>query len=116
MVPEQVLVLETVGSIQNFINVVRDSPGLEWLGEYELEEVEPDYGFEDETRPNKVLKAQFCHSLTAAALPAQHDQASGWDDLQETPVPGVGSLIVIMYYTVTTGTKADWQTGAGRLG
>lgn len=38
IVPEQVLVLETVGSIQNFINAVGKIPGLEWLGEYELRE------------------------------------------------------------------------------
>ena len=55
------LVLEIVGRIQDFVNAVGKIPGLEWLGEHELEEIEPDYGFEDETRPNKVLKARFCH-------------------------------------------------------
>ncbi len=64
IVPEQVLVLETVGSIQNFINVVGKIPGLEWLGEYELEEIEPDYGFEDKTNPDKKLKGQLFMVMT----------------------------------------------------
>ena len=68
IVPEQVLVLETVGTIQNFINAVRNVTGLEWLGEYEIEGIKPGYGFEDETRPNKVLKAQFCHFSDGGAL------------------------------------------------
>ena len=68
IVPEQVLVLETVGRTETFINAVKYIQGLEWLGEYGLEEIEPDYGFEDETRPNKVLKAQFCHFSDGGAL------------------------------------------------
>ena len=59
IVPEQVLVLETVGTIQNFINAVRNVTGLEWLGEYEIEEIKPGYGFEDEQKPNKALKGQL---------------------------------------------------------
>ena len=35
--PEQVLVLETVGPISNFIRSVEKIDGLEWLGEYELD-------------------------------------------------------------------------------
>ncbi len=61
IIPEQVLVLETVGRIQDFIRVARDLPGLEWLGKYELEGVKPDYGFEDARKPEKALKGQLCH-------------------------------------------------------
>ena len=49
--PEQVLVLETVGSIENFINAVRRVEGLEWLGEFERGDIIPDFGFEDESNP-----------------------------------------------------------------
>ena len=51
LLPEQVLVLETVGPIQNFIRTVDKIPGLEWLGDYELDDIAPDYGFEDEKKP-----------------------------------------------------------------
>ncbi len=61
IIPEQVLILETVGRIQDFIRVARKIPGLEWLGEHELADIEPDYGFEDPNKPEKVLKAQLWH-------------------------------------------------------
>lgn len=51
IVPEQVLVLESVGRIQDFINAVRHISGLEWLGEHEIEDIEPDYEFEHKTSP-----------------------------------------------------------------
>src|SRR5680860_1505383 len=38
--PEQVLVLETIGPIQNFINAAK-KVGLELLGEFELDEIAP---------------------------------------------------------------------------
>ena len=62
--PEQVLVLETIGSIQNFIRAVGKVPGLEWLGEYELDNIFPDYGFEDEKSPDKQLKGQLFLVMT----------------------------------------------------
>ncbi|MYF37095.1 MAG: S8 family peptidase [Synechococcus sp. SB0678_bin_12] len=64
IVPEQVLVLETVGRIQDFIKAVRKIAGLEWLGEHELEDIEPGYGFEDEAKPEKALKGQLFLVMT----------------------------------------------------
>ena len=43
--PEQVIVLETVGSIEDFQNVVRRVPGMEWLGDFDTEIASPDPGF-----------------------------------------------------------------------
>lgn len=43
--PEEVVVLETVGSVQNFIRVVQNTPGLEWMGEWEEEDIPPDEDF-----------------------------------------------------------------------
>ncbi len=43
--PEQVLVFETVGRIENFINAVRKIEGLEWFGEFD-DDFPSDYGFE----------------------------------------------------------------------
>ena len=62
--PEQTLVLETVGSIDNFINAIRWIEGLEWLGESEIEGIEPDYGFEDETNPERQLRGQLFLVMT----------------------------------------------------
>ncbi len=62
--PEQVLVIETIGSIQNFIRAVEKVSGLEWLAEYELDDISPDYGFEDEKSPDKQLKGQLFLVMT----------------------------------------------------
>jgi hypothetical protein len=43
--PEQVIVLETVGSVADFQNVVRRIPGLEWLGDFDVDVEAPDPGF-----------------------------------------------------------------------
>jgi len=52
--PEQILVLETVGSIEKFMNAVKRIEGLEWMGELETE-FEPDEDFFDEEKPEKTL-------------------------------------------------------------
>lgn len=45
IVPEEVVVLETVGPVENFIVAVRNIDGLEWLGEIEEEDIPPDDDF-----------------------------------------------------------------------
>lgn len=40
--PEQVLVIETIGSVDNFANAVKRIDGLEWMGELESDEIAPD--------------------------------------------------------------------------
>lgn len=45
IVPEEVVVLEIVGSVQGFINAVNRIDGLEWLGEIEEEDIPPDDDF-----------------------------------------------------------------------
>ena len=57
--PEQVLVLETVGPIASFIRAVEKVEGLEWLGEYELEDIPPRDGFEDARDPERSLSGQL---------------------------------------------------------
>ena len=59
VVPEQVLVLETVGPVENFIRAVEKVDGLEWLAEYELDDIAPGDGFEDENEPEKPLSGQL---------------------------------------------------------
>lgn len=62
--PEQVLVLETIGSITDFIKAVGKISGLEWLGEYELDGISPEYGFQDKKTPDKLLRGQLFLVMT----------------------------------------------------
>lgn len=60
--PEEVLVLEVVGTLDNFANSVRRIPGLEWLAEVEIEDVPPDEDFYFErngVRTDKTLPARL---------------------------------------------------------
>ena len=45
LVPEEVVVLETVGTVDDFIRAVSRVQGLEWLAEVETEEIPPDDDF-----------------------------------------------------------------------
>jgi len=62
--PEQVLVLETVGDVSNFLNAVKKVEGLEWMGEMELEDVPPAHGFHDIKKPEKDLKGHIFLVMT----------------------------------------------------
>lgn len=62
--PEQALVLETIGSVDRFVNAIKKVPGLEWLGEFEIEDIAPDYGFKDEKDPENPLKGQLFLVMT----------------------------------------------------
>ena len=62
--PEQVLVLETVGSIDSFVNAMRRIDGLEWLGEFEQADIAPEHGFGDESNPEKLLRGQLFLVMT----------------------------------------------------
>ncbi len=62
--PEQALVLETVGPVQDFIKAVQKVEGLEWLGELEIEDIDPAYGFQEENKPDKKLKGQLFLVMT----------------------------------------------------
>lgn len=57
--PELALVLETVGSVSNFIGAVRRVDGMEWLGESSLTDIQPDDDFQDESRPQRQLNGQL---------------------------------------------------------
>lgn len=53
--PERVVVLETVGTIANFLNAVRRIDGLEFLGDLEERDIPPDEDFYDEQNPTAGL-------------------------------------------------------------
>ncbi len=61
--PEQVLVLETVGPIEDFIVAVQNIAGMEWLGEIEEEDIPPDDDFfaldkQRRRKPEKTLRGR----------------------------------------------------------
>ncbi len=58
--PEQVIVLETIGeSVEGLTRAAQQVPGLEWLAELDLEDVDPDFGFGDEASPDKKLPCRL---------------------------------------------------------
>ncbi len=86
--PEQALVLETIGPVDNFINAVRNVSGLEWLGEFEVDDIPPDFGFQDEKSPEKVLKGQLFLVMTdQRALQQLLSLFARWQQNPSTPFP-----------------------------
>lgn len=57
--PELVVILETVGSVENFIGAVRKTPGLEWLLEVDETGVDPDDDFYDQKDREKALESRI---------------------------------------------------------
>ena len=82
--PEQVLVIETIGSIDNFANAVKRIEGLEWMGELESDEIAPDEDFYDETNPEKELNGRLYLVMTNQR--ALDEMLSLWQRYQADPV------------------------------
>ena len=81
--PELALVMETVGSVQNFIGAVRRVEGLEWLGELSLTDIPPDDDFLDEDRPQRQLNGQLF--VTMSDQRALRELQRLFDSWQENP-------------------------------
>jgi len=121
--PELALVLETIGSVDRFINSIRMIPGLEWLGESEIESIPPDYGFEDEDDPQKQLRGQMFLVMTdRRALEELQNLFNRWQRDPSTRFPrGLAPLrqAFAHLYTIRpwddedrireTGVFEDWQ-------
>ena len=121
--PEQVLVLETVGTINDFINAVRKISGLEWLGEFESDPIDPEYGFEDAKDPQKQLSGQLFLVMTdQEALRQMQRYFSLWQEDQDLSFPSglaplkhaFARLHTIRHWDVEdrlreTGVLADWE-------
>jgi hypothetical protein len=60
--PEYVLVIETIGQIDDFQRAVRAIPGLEWLAEIDEEVIAPDDSFYQGCKIGKLL---FCKNIEA---------------------------------------------------
>ncbi len=57
--PEQVLVIETVGNVEDFANAVKKVEGQEWMGEFALDGISPDEDFQDKKDPDKELSGRL---------------------------------------------------------
>ena len=62
--PEQVLVIETIGNVENFANAVKRIEGLEWMGEVAIEEIAPDEDFYDAEDNTKELSGRLYLVMT----------------------------------------------------
>ena len=123
LVPEQVLVLETIGTVENFIRAVERVPGLEWLTEYELDDIIPAHGFEDETNPDKHLRGRLFLVMTEQqALRQLQSLFELWSERHDMAFPyGLAPLRQAFRYLHTirpwdvkdrireTGVLEDWQ-------
>ena len=65
--------------VENFIRAVEKVDGLEWLAEYELEDIAPGDGFEDEEDPEKRLSGKlFLMMSDGRALAELRSLFEGW--------------------------------------
>ena len=86
--PEQVLVLETVSPIKDFIQAVDEIPGLDWLGEYELDDIAPDHGFKDSENAEKALRGRLFLVMTdQRALSQMRNLFESWERRPEMSFP-----------------------------
>jgi hypothetical protein len=121
--PEKALVLQTIGPIGHFVKAVKKIEGLEWLGEFELDDISPEYGFEDEEDPQKQLKGQLFLVMTdQRALQEIHRLFTNWQKDPKASFPrGLAPLkqAFVHLHTIRpwdaedrireTGVLEDWQ-------
>ncbi|HVA49148.1 MAG TPA: S8 family peptidase [Pirellulales bacterium] len=81
--PEQVLVIETVGSVDDFAKAVAKIDGLEWLGENEIDEIAPDDDFYDKKHKDKRLGGRLY--LLMSNQQGLREMLSLWDNYKRDP-------------------------------
>jgi len=91
VIPEEVIVLETVGPVNDFIVAVRNVRGLEWLGEVEEEDIPPDDDFfiadsEGAPKADKMLRGRlFLVMSNHQALQQMMSLWNSWKAGQQLP-------------------------------
>lgn len=81
--PEEVLVIETIGSIEKFANAVKHISGLEWLGEIETDDISPDEDFYNTEDPKKNLNGRLF--LIMSNQVALNQLISLWEHYRNDP-------------------------------
>ena len=131
LVPEEVVVLETVGAIENFIGAVKRVPGMEWLAEIDETDIPPDDDFfettaKGEQRSDKALRGRLFMVFTNRE--ALREILSLWKAWQrDGGVPrgfGVWKLVFAKLHDVRvwgardrlheTGVLEDWRERVSR--
>lgn len=86
--PDLVLVLETVGSVKEFMAAVAQVPGLEWLTAWDEDDIEPDEEFYDDEEPGRLLHGKaFLVGSNRAAL---DEVVRLWDRFRADPQGKLG--------------------------
>lgn len=81
--PEQVLVIETIGAVEDFVKAAEKIPGLEWMGEFDIDEIEPDDDFFDESDRDKKLTGRFY--MVMSNQQALTQMLSLWNRYKDNP-------------------------------
>lgn len=126
LVPEEVVVLEVVGTVDGFIRAVERVPEMEWLAETELENIPPDDEFfalskKNERQPEKELRG--CLFMVFTNQRALRQMLSLWNtwQIEETLPYGLGRWKTLFEQLrdvrpwgirdrlKETGVLSDWQ-------
>ena len=88
---------------------------MEWLGEFELENIDPEYGFEDKSNKNKELKGQLFLVMTdQEALRQVYSLFKKWEKDQDTDFPnGLAEWKKAFEYSETS-ALGELKTGSGK--
>lgn len=81
--PKSVLVLETVGKVDDFANAVRRIEGLDWLGEFDIDDIVPDEDFFDNDNPDNRMPGRLY--LVSTNSRAMQQLYSLWCRYTENP-------------------------------
>lgn len=123
--PEQVIVLETIGSVADFQNVVKKIPGMEWLGDFDADVVAGDPGFLADGADPSLQKARLF--VLASNRTAYNEILNLWNQWQRAAndklARGYGGLAKAFEYLndvrawgpqdriLATGVVASWRRG-----
>lgn len=83
LAPDQVLVFEIIGSVEDFFKSVRKIEGMEWLAEWTEEDAQPDEFFFDDKDPGKALPRRLF--FVAANQTAMDQLLRLWQSWQKQP-------------------------------
>lgn len=82
--PEQVLIFETVGNAESFLTAIRNTEGLEWMGEIELDDIQPSEDFHYVNgEEEKSLSGRLF--LTMTNQRAMNEMLSLWQQYSDNP-------------------------------
>ena len=76
---------ETVGYVENFVTAIRNTEGLEWMGEIELDDIQPsdDFHYSGEGLEEKNLQGRLF--LTMTNQRAMTEMLSLWEQYSTNP-------------------------------